>query len=156
MRSAASFLSGQPTVPRSTKTPSPMSPRPPRVRRGVIGILRREEKLLVIQRAAGIAKGGCWCFPGGHVEPGETPKQALRRELMEELSIDTAAVRRLGSIRVLDSNHVLAVWVIRYVSGEMHPSPREVAALAWLDAAAIRALPAGLASNERVLQMLGV
>ncbi len=132
------------------------SSHPSLVRRGVIGVLFRAEKLLVIQRAAGIAKGGCWCFPGGHVEPGETPKQALRRELMEELSIDTATVRRLGSIRVLDSNHVLAVWVARHVSGEMRPSPREIAALAWLNAAAIRALPAGLPSNERVLQMLGL
>lgn len=45
------------------------------------------KKFLATQRGYGDFKGG-WEFPGGKIEPGETPEQALARELKEELTVD--------------------------------------------------------------------
>ena len=44
-------------------------------------------KILLAQRPEGKAMAGLWEFPGGKIEPGERPEQALTRELNEELSI---------------------------------------------------------------------
>ncbi len=53
----------------------------------VAGLLWRDGQLLICQRGAHGAFPGKWEFPGGKVEPGEEPKAALRRELLEELAI---------------------------------------------------------------------
>lgn len=49
--------------------------------------MERKNKIFVTARGYGDLKGG-WEFPGGKVEPGETPQQALKREIMEELSTE--------------------------------------------------------------------
>ena len=110
----------------------------------------------MIRRAPGITKGGYWCFPGGHVERGETPAQAVQRELREELGIAVEPMERLGSLRVLDTNHILAVWIIRHVKGEIQPAAEEIAEVRWLTPTEIRAITPSVASNEDVLRMLGV
>jgi 8-oxo-dGTP diphosphatase len=46
--------------------------------------------ILVQKRAAGRAMAGLWEFPGGKMEEGETPQEALTRELREELGIDVS------------------------------------------------------------------
>ncbi len=53
----------------------------------VAGLIERDGKILVCQRQAGDSHQFKWEFPGGKVETGETPKQALERELEEELGI---------------------------------------------------------------------
>lgn len=125
------------------------------VRRGVIGILSRGPTFLTIRRAPELPKGGCWCFPGGHVEPGETSRQAVQRELFEELGIDVAPTERLGAVRVADGRYVLAVWRVRHCSGRLRATPKEISNVRWLTPAEIRAIKPGLPSNERVLEMLG-
>jgi 8-oxo-dGTP diphosphatase len=56
----------------------------------VAGVIERDGKILVCQRRAGARHEFKWEFPGGKVEDGETPMEALARELDEELGIQAA------------------------------------------------------------------
>ena len=53
----------------------------------VAGVIKDGDHFFATQRGYGDQKGG-WEFPGGKMEPGETPEQALVRELKEELAVD--------------------------------------------------------------------
>ena len=127
-----------------------------RVGRGAIGVIERAGRYLMIQRAAGLVRAGYWCLSGGHVEPGETSRDAVIRELAEEPGLVVEPVQRLGSLRVHTSRrYILAVWRVRVVSGEMVINQKEIAAVAWLDGDEIRRLSPALASNLDVLKLLG-
>lgn len=133
-----------------------MAPAQTRRRRGAIGVLIVEGRILMIRRAEGIPKAGYWCFPGGHVERGERSRDAVVREFDEELSLRVKAVRRLGAVRVEDSGYVLAVWLLHKVGGDIRPAKDEIAAFQWVDPQKIRDVGPGLPSNDGVFALLGV
>ncbi len=54
-----------------------------------VALIDPDGRVLLAQRPEGKSLAGLWEFPGGKVEPGETPELALIRELKEELGIDT-------------------------------------------------------------------
>ena len=56
-----------------------------------VALVDTDGRVLLAQRPEGKSMAGLWEFPGGKVEPGETPEAALIRELREELGIDTWA-----------------------------------------------------------------
>ena len=62
-------------------------------------LIEKNGKILLALRKAGKHMGRKWEFPGGKVDPGEDPKQALRRELEEEFSIRAEIGECLGSTR---------------------------------------------------------
>ena len=73
-------------------------------------IITLEDKVLLTRRAPGEKHAGGWEFPGGKVESGESPETCLRRELREELEIETIIGEKLtesihtyetGAIRLL-------------------------------------------------------
>lgn len=56
----------------------------------VAAIILKNGKILITQRPENKNQGNFWEFPGGKIEPEESPQQALRRELTEELDINIA------------------------------------------------------------------
>ena len=65
--------------------------------RVVAAVIEREGRFLIAKRRPGGALGGRWEFPGGKIEPGETPEESLRRELREEFQVETEIGSFLGS-----------------------------------------------------------
>ena len=124
------------------------------VRRGVIGIIEKDDVYLMVRRAQGIAKAGYWCFPGGHIEVGENARIAIQRELQEELGICTSPDCRLGSIRIEKPNYILAVWKMEYGTDAIAPNESEIAEYRWVNLKDISSISPGLPSNLKVVEML--
>lgn len=88
-------------------------------------------RILVARRPDHVHQGGLWEFPGGKLEPGETPEQGLSRELREELGIEVEASRPLIRIHhdYGDRHVLLDVHRVDAYSGT--PVGREGQPLAW-------------------------
>ena len=100
-------------------------------------------RVLLTQRPEGKALAGLWEFPGGKVEPGETPEAALIRELHEELGIDTwascLAPLTFASHSYEDFHLLMPVFACRKWQGT--PRPREGQALKWVRVGDLRDYP---------------
>jgi len=90
------------------------------------------DRVLITQRPAHVHQGGLWEFPGGKLEQGESPGQALERELLEELGIKVGAARPLIQVRhdYPDKSVLLDVWRVEDYAGI--PEGREGQPLEWV------------------------
>ncbi|MBI4954181.1 MAG: (deoxy)nucleoside triphosphate pyrophosphohydrolase [Myxococcales bacterium] len=115
----------------SSPSPSP-SPSPHSVVVAAAVICERG-RVLVTQRKAGTHLAGAWEFPGGKVEDGEDPRDALRRELREELGIEA----RVGAVvdvtfhRYPGKSVLLLFFAAERAAGSPEPRALDVAALRW-------------------------
>ena len=100
-------------------------------------------RVLLAQRPEGKAMAGLWEFPGGKVEPGETPEAALIRELHEELGIDTwascLAPLTFASHGYADFHLLMPVFICRRWDGIV--APHEGQNLAWVTPERLRDYP---------------
>ena len=99
-----------------------------------VALIDGDGRVLVQQRPAGKTMAGLWEFPGGKIEPGETPEAALIRELAEELGIDVEAACLAPATfasAAQDGNHLL---LLLYVCRKWRGIPQalEGGALRWL------------------------
>ena len=108
----------------------------------VAGVIRDPRgRILLTRRTEGRDLAGLWEFPGGKVDPGETPEQALARELHEELGIGIASSEPLIAVpqAYRDKRIVLDVRSIGAWSG--NAVGREQQALAWVPPAKLASYP---------------
>ena len=89
-------------------------------------------RVLIAQRPAGKALAGRWEFPGGKVAAGESERDALRRELREELGIEVTAARPFMRLSHAyeDRDVELSLWIVERFSGS--PRSLDAQALKWV------------------------
>ncbi|MDD7932198.1 NUDIX domain-containing protein [Actinomycetospora straminea] len=111
-------------------------------RRVVGALLVRDGRVLLCRRRADRAwYPGAWDVPGGHVEPGESARDALARECVEELGITVREAVARPPVAV-DAGTELTVFLVRAWDGEpANRAPGEHDELGWCDADDARALP---------------
>lgn len=101
-----------------------------------VALVDDDNRVLIAQRPEGKSMAGLWEFPGGKVETGETPENALIRELKEELSIDVTAACLAPftfASHTYEKFHLLMpLYVCRRWSGTPHP--QEGQTLKWVRA----------------------
>jgi len=88
----------------------------------VAAVIHRDGLIFVARRSGGV-HAGKWEFPGGKVEPGESPEAALRREIDEEFGVTVAVGELLLRVpfAVAGTEFVLLAHSARHLAGEYRP-----------------------------------
>ena len=120
-----------------------------------VALVDADGRVVLAQRPAGKPLAGLWEFPGGKVNPGETPETALIRELAEELGIDVAASClapfTFASYTYPDFHLLMPLYICRKWSGI--PAAREGQRLAWVRPARLGDYPMPPADPPRVAML---
>lgn len=107
-----------------------------------VALVDADGRILLQQRPTGKSMAGLWEFPGGKIEPGETPEAALVRELEEELGISThvsCLAPAAFASEALGNNHLLLLlYICRKWSGVV--APLHASALKWVKPVQMHAL----------------
>ncbi len=105
------------------------------------GLILQDGKLLVTQRREDSSHGLLWEFPGGKMEEGEGPKEALQRELREELGIEVK-VKRIFEV-VFCKDPIYPILLLAYWCSLEKGSPQPIGCkdLQWVSLQELRGLP---------------
>ena len=105
----------------------------------VAAVIEKDGRFLIARRPLEKQYGGLWEFPGGKVEPGESEKEAILRELQEEFGLTVTRIcRRLTEITD-PAVGVLLTFLLTETEGV--PSPTEHVELRWATPAELRTIP---------------
>jgi len=118
---------------------------------GVVAVVERGGRFLMIRRAPGVIAPGAWCFVGGAVEPGESQADALVREFAEEVGGRIRPVACVWQDEQPEKRLRLFWWRAELDETLLRPNESEVAEIAWLTPAEIRRTAGVLEGNLRFL-----
>ena len=106
-------------------------------------LIDADNRILVAQRLPGGSLAGLWEFPGGKIEPGETPEAALVRELDEELGVSVAATALAPVTFVSHAYPDFHLLMLLYLCRDWQGTPvgQQGQPLRWEAAAALADLP---------------
>lgn len=108
-------------------------------------VIQNGEQILAVQRSEKMSHPLKWEFPGGKIEPDETPESALSREIREELSVEINILRQLSSVKHDYTGKAIELipFLVEISSGNIHLtehlnyrwlSRNELSLLDWVEA----------------------
>ncbi len=97
------------------------------------GVILDEQGRVLLVRRANPPSAGSWSLPGGRIEPGETPEQAVVREILEETSLPTRVLAPLGVVEIAGEGERFAIH--EFLLAALDPT---IAARAGDDASEVR------------------
>ncbi len=120
----------------------------------VAGVARSGEKVLLTERLRGSHLEGTWEFPGGKVDPGETPEEALIREWKEELAVEIRDLRpwTFAYHRYTEKTVLILFYQIEVI-GE--PTPQEGQRMSWVPRADLSNYPMPDADRSLIEELTG-
>lgn len=137
--------------PQSLAVNSPL----PVVNVAVAVVQREDGHVLLAERPRGKESAGYWEFPGGKFEPGESPVQALARELHEELGVELDEAYSWVTYEYSYSNKIVRLHFYRVRGWHGTPHGKEGQRVSWQDPSAVTVGPL-LPANEKVLRALNL
>lgn len=105
------------------------------------GLMVAEGKVLLAQRKENVHQGLLWEFPGGKVTEGEEPRQALRRELREELAVEVEVGALFDAVYYSYPEFPVLLLVYRCKIQKGVPQPLASRALQWVDPRELEEIP---------------
>lgn len=120
----------------------------------VVGVRRDDGRWLLIRRSAHVMSPGSICFPGGAIELGESPPDAARREIKEELGIDVTLIRQVWDYHCPDRPLRLFGWLGKVDSCDFVVDEYEIAETLWLTRDEVLSHPDVLAGTEDFIAKL--
>ncbi|NPA40444.1 MAG: (deoxy)nucleoside triphosphate pyrophosphohydrolase [Thermodesulfobacteria bacterium] len=98
----------------------------------VAGVLKRGDEVFLVKRPLNKKHGGKWEFPGGKVEKGEKPEDAIVRELKEELGIEVEVKREVARIKHSYGDGPEVELILFEVESEKEPEVLEAEEGRWI------------------------
>jgi len=125
------------------------------MKRVVAAVIEYGGKVLIARRKCSSGLGGKWEFPGGTIEPGETPEQCLARELQEELGIEPEVGEFIARSRVAtnDLRLELLAFRVRSFKGEARASVHDE--LRWVEPRDLSSFDLAEADRQILPMVLG-
>ena len=124
----------------------------------VVAVLRRGNRVLVVQRGADTILPGYWAPLSGRVEPGESQEEAVVREVREEVGLAATPLAKVWECPTEDGDFLLHWWTADVGPGELDLDPREVSDARWVEPERFADLEPTFAADrdffERVLPTL--
>lgn len=116
----------------------------------VVGaVIRDGDRVLLARRPEGKDQAGLWEFPGGKIEPGETPEEALARECREELALEIESPTILRSVLHRYPEKTIRLLLVECsVRPGSVPVPQEGQSVAWVRPSDLDRLPVCPADRE--------
>lgn len=116
-------------------------------------VIEQDGKFLLVQEAQQKAYGK-WNWPGGHLDPGETHKQAAAREALEEAGYEVEVGKELVVIDRPKDDRQLHAFSAVIVGGEPMPQTDEILDVAWFSYEEIKAMETELRSPDYIFLAL--
>lgn len=121
----------------------------------VAAVIKKQDKVLLGQRPAGSSLAELWEFPGGKIELHESPEEALKRELEEELGIDAqiGPLLHAGTHTYGKNGIILLFYEVKYWKGKISPVHHND--LKWVKPAEVWELPLPDANRKMLESLVG-